>query len=152
MTVVRYNFSNKWHGCGISHTYGDWRIDKYEGIDQYKVCLDTFVPYLIDQNLKLVSFENIAWKGKHFNWTKRGKYCSCCGGKRFHECDDTIPGILLKNAPNPYNLPYRLSDGKHRIEKLISKNMLEFNFYVIDYEEWFKTLKKNKVVAQEGFT
>jgi len=146
VTAVRYDFSKEWDGCVITPTYGDWRIDKYRNGDQFLVRLDSYIPFLEEQNLNTIPFEQIAWKGKNFHWSRRGKYCCCCGGERYYKCDPSIPGIILKGAPNPYNLPYRMVDGKHRIEKLITKNVTESTFYVIDYRTWFETLKPTNVV------
>ena len=45
------------------------------------------------------------------------------------------PGIVAFSAPNPYNNKYRMIDGKHRMHKLVSENVKESEFYVLDFNQ-----------------
>lgn len=54
------------------------------------------------------------------------------GDWRIHEIS-SFPGILVKDCPNPFDLPYRLVDGKHRVERAIAQGQTKSLFNVITY-------------------
>lgn len=56
-------------------------------------------------------------------------------GPRFSEADPQFPGILVAGMPNPCALPYRMVDGRRRLEKLNRMGITESPFYVFDYQE-----------------
>ena len=58
-----------------------------------------------------------------------------CIRDSYKRVDPSIPGIIAFNAPNPYNDKYRMLDGKHRIHKLVSQNVKESQFYVLDFKD-----------------
>ena len=126
------------HTATKDSRHGDWSM----GFINQKISLERFFKFISDDILEEIDFEDIAWKGKYDSPDMRGENCTCCGGKRFHDCDETIPGILLKGGPNPYNNPYRMVDGRHRIEKLISQRKTKGKFYVIEYKIWVKDFIK----------
>ena len=43
--------------------------------------------------------------------------------------------FLVKNAPNPEHLPYRMIDGAHRITKMVNQGKIKGKFYVLSYQE-----------------
>ena len=53
----------------------------------------------------------------------------------YHTADISYPGIVLKNAFNPFNNKYRMADGKHRIMKLLNQGETSSQYYVLDYDE-----------------
>ena len=60
---------------------------------------------------------------------------------RYEKCNTKFLGILVKGGLNPFNLPYRLVDGKHRIEKLISRQHERYVFCILSYDK----LKKEPI-------
>jgi hypothetical protein len=110
-----------------SETYGDWRIDGKEYILYNH---DIFHLLTATED---VSHDEIAWKGMHFPRNLNTIDCACCGGVIYEQCDISYPGIICKDAPNPYNKKYRMIDGKHRLSKMKSMNITKSPYYVIDY-------------------
>ena len=110
--------------------YGDWRVNGESLIYD----LQNYEHLLTQDRLKTVSFEDIAFKGKHFT-NLRGQTCLCCDGSRYYSANIKFPGILVENMENPYNLKYRLIDGKHRIEKMINLGMTTSQFYILKISE-----------------
>ena len=114
----------------LKDKYGDWRVN---GESLY-YDLQNYEHLLTQDRLKTVSFEDIAFKGKHFT-NLRGPTCLCCDGSRYYSANIKFPGILVENMENPYNLKYRLIDGKHRMEKMINLGMTTSQFYILKISE-----------------
>tara|TARA_Y100001963_G_scaffold143625_1_gene214735 strand:- start:77 stop:1060 length:984 start_codon:yes stop_codon:yes gene_type:complete len=120
--------------------YGDWRIR--EKSDENSFLNLTEIEYLLtNDKIETISFDDIAWKGRDFPNKYRKLRCICCDGLRYRKCDVKYPGILVKDAPNPYDLRYRMIDGKHRIEKLLNEGYKKWKFYVIECYDFMKHLK-----------
>jgi len=124
-------FRESLHAATWSEIYGEWRFLDISELN-IKIELDFFLPFIEEE--KLVQFSEIAWKGMNFPLDMRRDNCVCCDGKRYKECDISFPGILLENAPNQYGLRYRMVDGKHRLDKLISMGKKESFFRIVKYE------------------
>lgn len=56
-------------------------------------------------------------------------------GSRFEAADQRYPGILVADMPNPCNLPYRMIDGRRRLEKLQRLGISHSPFFVFEYAE-----------------
>lgn len=56
-------------------------------------------------------------------------------GPRFAQADPRHPGILVRNMPNPCQLPYRMIDGRRRLEKLRRQAAVSGYFVVFEYDE-----------------
>lgn len=56
-------------------------------------------------------------------------------GPRFEAADVRFPGILVAAMPNPCGLPYRLVDGRRRLEKLRRSGTVKSPFYVFSFRE-----------------
>lgn len=56
-------------------------------------------------------------------------------GPRYEAADPQFPGLLVAGMPNPCELPYRMVDGRRRLEKLRRFGIPQSQFYVFDYEE-----------------
>ena len=110
--------------------YGDWRING----ETYFLELDNYKHLLTEERLKKVSFDDIGFKGRHLT-NLRGPMCMCCDGERYYSANIKFPGILVENMVNPYNLKYRMIDGKHRIEKMINLGMTSSYFYVLQISD-----------------
>lgn len=117
------------HTCKVTAEYGDWRIhDISMGQDVYIDLQD--IEHLLTEPVEL-DLGDIAWKGRHLPQKFIGKNCVCCGGTRYMDCDVSYPGIVVEGINNPYNLPYRLIDGKHRCQKLFDSRVTKGLFYVL---------------------
>ena len=123
--------SHQYHKATIDED-GDWKIDDRE------ICLidlEEVAKLLKDDRLDTVQLKDIAWKGKQNFPYQSGNDCSCCGGKRYINCDIRYPPIIAYNEPNPFNNKYRMIDGRHRIQKLLLNGLTESLFYVFDFDE-----------------
>ena len=83
------------HRCEFDH-FGDWRIN----LNNYILNLKNLKEYLTEDKLKLVSFKDIAWKGKNMDPRLISK-------RRYDECNIEFPGIITEYQ-NPYNCKYRM--------------------------------------------
>ena len=117
--------SLKIHDATIDN-YGDWRING----ESLRIELDNYRHLLTEDRLRWVSFDEIAFRGRHFT-NLRGPMCMCCDGSRYYSANIKFPGIIVENMDNPYNLKYRMIDGKHRMEKMIDRGMTISHFYVL---------------------
>ena len=116
---------NRWHVASVTSTEGDWRLGGYE---RSVIKLKNLMPLLTKDRLENIKLDDIAWKGKHNPSLVKQDI-------RYKHADPYIPGIVAFNAPNPYNDKYRMIDGKHRIHKLVSQNIKESEFYVLDFKD-----------------
>ena len=101
--------------CGLN---GDWRIDNKNA----KLYLSKIIDLLSET--KIIDHEDIAWGMKVDKHWK---------GPRYDKCDISYPGIVCKDAPNPYGKKYRLIDGNHRMAKMTDMNITKSCYYVIEY-------------------
>lgn len=122
----------------VCDRYGDWRITE---ITEEDLIIEVGFLLPMISYTKTVKFSDIAWKGKDFPETQRKNNCVCCGGERYRSCDTSFPGILLHNGPNPMGLPYRMMDGKHRVEKMLDDGLHESTFYIIKYDTFKQKFK-----------
>ncbi|MEQ8953197.1 MAG: hypothetical protein RL120_03620 [Gammaproteobacteria bacterium] len=56
-------------------------------------------------------------------------------GERFERADPKYPGVLVRAMPNPAGLPFRMIDGRRRLEKLRLGGFDGASFLVFDYGE-----------------
>ncbi|PCJ25201.1 MAG: hypothetical protein COA96_07825 [SAR86 cluster bacterium] len=56
-------------------------------------------------------------------------------GPRFDAADPKFPGMLVRDMPNPCNLPYRMVDGRRRLKKLLSRGNSAGYYFVFEYQE-----------------
>lgn len=122
-----------YHGCKVTAEYGDWRLHSVSMDQDVYIDLAELEP-LLKKTVKL-HLSDIAWKGKHLPDKFVGENCICCGGERYFGCDPSVPAIVVKGANNPYGLPYRLIDGKHRVQRLWDEGTLEGLFYVLTEDQ-----------------
>lgn len=54
---------------------------------------------------------------------------------RYLTANTGYPGIAVKGMPNPYNKPYRLIDGRHRLLKRINENHSTVNVYILTEQD-----------------
>lgn len=106
----------------------EWALPHLRDNNTYCINTSKLFPIVNDGavSLKTIDFEHIA---HHPIWK------SNLTGPRFNLADIRFPGIVVENMPNPYNKPYRLIDGKHRLAKMILEGKQRSEFYVFQYEE-----------------
>ena len=56
-------------------------------------------------------------------------------GKRYEDAQAKYPGMLIHAMPNPCGLPYRMVDGRRRMEKLRRSGLDAGKFYVFEFED-----------------
>ena len=56
-------------------------------------------------------------------------------GQRFEQADPNYPGLIIRNMPNPCGLPFRMIDGRRRLEKLRRKGAESGEFIVFECAE-----------------
>ncbi len=99
---------------------------------------------LLNSKLEYVEYNQIGFKGDNLNIEKRGENCVCCKGEKYKKCDPNFYGILVMGVSNPKNKKYRMIDGKHRLEKLMSLGFDKSLFYVLSLNEIQSFFKKAK--------
>lgn len=52
--------------------------------------------------------------------------------ERLRRADINYPCIVLKDAENPARRKYRMIDGKHRVHKLVARNVRKVRCYVLE--------------------
>ena len=107
---------------------------------QEQLHLSTVVPYLKNENLKVLNINDVAYKGMYLDKKFINENCCCCDGLRFCHADITYPPIVADNIINPHNKKYRCIDGKHRIYKLKKLGYKQATFFVISKEIFYKCL------------
>jgi hypothetical protein len=117
------------HHCTESR-FGNWKVelnDKYLPIQNIWHLLTNRDPLLI-------SHCDIAWKGMNYPEQKISN--------RYYSCDISFPGIVAEDILNPYNKPYRLIDGSHRMARMtLETDIRESFFYVITADEFYDHLE-----------
>lgn len=115
-----------WHSCTK-----EWRV--YEGEDSYLSIAD-LTSIIQSREPTLIQHNKIGWKNMDNPSDKIDE--------RYYEADIMYPGIVAIDVINPYNKPYRMVDGSHRMAKM--KLETEFNasfFYVITPHEFYTLLR-----------
>ena len=130
----------QYHLCRYDHMWGNWELPRSDGKlgHESRLYLRDILHLLTDSRLETIDLCDIAWNGKHHYPYNSGPNCLCCPPDKptkYHTADPSCPGILLKNAPNPYNNKYRMVDGRHRIMKLLNQGKTSSQYYVLDFDE-----------------
>ena len=146
------------HVAKCDKVEGNWGFPRSDGKFGFisKIFIQDILHLLVDSRLKTIDLCDIAWKGKHFFPHYTGDYCYCCNGSFYKDIDLSYPGIVLENAPNPYDSKYRMIDGRHRIMKLLNSGVTSSQYYVINYDEIKEYIlvkiysnQKNKLVYEK---
>ena len=123
----------------ISKNFGDWRIINQDKNIIFKIYMSNLRPLLNNQNLKIINFKDIAYKGFNLSKNKTHENCICCSGKRYNNVKNfklIYPPILLKEKTyNVFNKEYRVIDGKHRMWRLIEMEKNQYPFFVFSYND-----------------
>lgn len=121
-SILRVNSPSKVPG----HTmYGDWALPerKYS----YIALLDLARKHMPGKQAEMVRFNEIC--AKPGDWFGSDDFA----GQRYEAADPRYPGMLIRDMPNPCDLPYRMVDGRRRMEKLRRSGIEEGKFFVFDY-------------------
>jgi hypothetical protein len=93
------------------HTmYGDWALPRSEY--SYIALFDLAKKHMLGKQPETVLFSDIC--AKSGNWFGGDDF----SGKRYEDADVKYSGMLIRAMPNPCDRPYRMVDGRRRMEKL----------------------------------
>lgn len=110
------------------HTmYGDWALAGREY--SYIALIDLAKKHMPGKQTETVRFSDIC--AKPGNWFGGDDF----SGERYEAADTQYPGILIHAMPNPCDLPYRMVDGRRRMEKLRRSGIERGNFFVFEYAD-----------------
>jgi|SRR6056300_148983 len=113
------------HSCS-----GKWKVTD---IDQY-IKLKDLIPLLQTKTPQDIDHSKIAWKCMDAPHLKIDE--------RFSQCDIEVPGILAEGVINPFNKPYRMIDGSHRMAKMILNTWIsKSHFYILTPQEFYSVLR-----------
>ena len=129
-----------YHVCRYDTLWGNWELPRLDDKlnCECRLYIRDILHLLTDSRLETIDLCDIAWKGKQHHPHNTGANCFCCSPtkeSRYHTADISYPGIVLKNAFNPFNNKYRMVDGRHRIMKLLNQGETSSQYYVLDYDE-----------------
>ena len=126
------------HECDNSNKIdGDWRLLDISS-DKLVIYIQHIEHLLTEDKLYTIEHDEICWKGMD-----KMKYIQ--KGSRYKKCDISFPCIVLVNAPNPKDMKYRLIDGKHRMAKMNSIGITKSSFYILEYNDIKKYVKKQEI-------
>eukprot|EP00940_MAST-03C_sp_MAST-3C-sp2_P003455 g3455.t1 len=151
------------HGCTFDFEE-DWRITF--GVDEL-VDLSPLWNYIRKHDPIMVDHDKIAWKGMQmidmiremvqlFRESRNGgeNHPFERRARRYIDAEIRYPGIVVRGAPNPRGLPYRLVDGAHRMAKMkMSTNISKSAFHVIPLELFLGLLRypfENEISSISG--
>ena len=151
MKTININFnsykglSKNPHGIKNCPIYGDWRMLNH---DNSFLQTNNLIHLLTDKNLKIINFEDIAYRSSNLPVNQTHEYCRCCGGRRYNQLKKysiIYPPILLKGKKyNNFNKEYRLLDGKHRMMRLSKMKKNKYFFFVLSYNDIKQYIEKIK--------
>lgn len=107
--------------------YGDWGLP---GREYSYISLDDLVRTL-GAGRRPVHIAHAEICAKPGDWFGTDDFI----GPRFEAADARYPGIVVAAMPNPCQLPFRLIDGRRRLEKLRRKGISKSAFYVFTFDE-----------------
>lgn len=110
------------------HTmYRDWALAGREY--SYIALIDLAKKHMPGKRPETVRFSDIC--AKPGDWFGGDDF----SGERYEAADTQYPGILIHAMPNPCDLPYRMVDGRRRMEKLRRSGIEKGDFFVVEYSD-----------------
>jgi len=110
------------------HTmYGDWALSGREY--SYIALIDLAKKHMHGKQVETIRFSDIC--AKPGGWFGGDDF----SGKRYEDADTKYPGMLIHAMPNPCDLPYRMVDGRRRMEKLKRSGLGAGKFHVFEFED-----------------
>ncbi len=107
--------------------YDDWALPGRQY--SYIALLDLARKHMPGRQAQRVSFSDIC--GKPGDWFGVDDFT----GPRYEAADTRYPGMVIHGMPNPCNRPYRLVDGRRRLEKLRRGGADAAQFFVFEYAD-----------------
>jgi len=118
------------HGIHTCFVGEKWNV--LPNIDSF-IDLTELGRFLVDKTPVVVPHADIGWKAKH---DPRAALDS-----RYQKCDYSCPGILAEGVANPYDLKYRMVDGKHRLAKMSMETDIKASpYYILSRDEFFAAM------------
>ncbi|MBT3531004.1 MAG: hypothetical protein HOF74_09680 [Gammaproteobacteria bacterium] len=107
--------------------FGDWALPgrKYS----YLALLDLAKKHMPERKPQKVDFNQICWKPA--DWLGGDDF----SGKRFDMADTKYPGLLVRDMPNPCDRPFRMVDGRRRLEKMQRQGLSAGWYFIFEYSE-----------------
>ena len=121
--ILRVSHPSKVPGHSM---YGDWALP---GSEYSYISLFHLVKKYLGKNPETVRFSDIC--AKPGDWFGGDDF----SGRRYEDADARYPGMLIHSMPNPCDLPYRMVDGRRRMEKLRRSGLDAGKFYVFEIED-----------------
>lgn len=107
--------------------HGDWTIP---GREYSYISLVDLVPALLPgRKPESIEFDEICAKPGDMYGP------DSFAGQRFEDADTCYPGFLVRDMPNPCNLPFRMIDGRRMLEKLRCQGAIATRFFVFEFDE-----------------
>ena len=116
---------------GTVTQFDDWRLNSNQNY-KIAVIIKDLLPHCKD--LIKVPLDQIAYVSMHLSPEEFEKIC------RKNPVDISYPGIIVPGLRNPFNLPYVLIDGRHRMHKMKQLGITESKFYIISQEVFAQLL------------
>ena len=111
----------------------DWRLSSKQKI-QVGVWIKELIPLCKHSNLLEIPLDQIAYVSMHWSYDK---FWENTPPKKKEMVDLSYPCIVVPKLRNPFNLPYVLLDGRHRITEMKKAGMTSSKFYVISKRELY---------------
>ena len=111
----------------------DWRLSSKQKI-QVGVWIKELIPLCKHSNLLEIPLDQIAYVSMHLSYDK---FWEDASPKMKEMVDLSYPCIVVPKLRNPFNLPYVLLDGRHRITEMKKAGMASSKFYVISKDELY---------------
>ena len=111
----------------------DWRLSSKQKI-QVGVWIKELIPLCKHSNLVEIPLDQIAYVSMHLSYDK---FWEDTSPKIKEMVDLSYPCIVVPKLRNPFNLPYVLLDGRHRITEMKKDGMASSKFYVISKDELY---------------
>ena len=111
----------------------DWRLSSKQKI-LVGVWIKELIPLCKHSNLLEIPLDQIAYVSMHLSYDK---FWEDASPKMKEMVDLSYPCIVVPKLRNPFNLPYVLLDGRHRITEMKKDGMASSKFYVISKDELY---------------
>jgi len=108
------------------HTmFGEWALPERQY--SYIALLDLAIKHMPGKQAEQIAFGDIC--AKPGDWFGGDDF----SGPRFETAETQYPGLMVRGMPNPCGRPYRMIDGRRRMEKLRRSGVSSGQFFVFDY-------------------
>ena len=106
---------------------GDWALPGRQY--SYIALLDLARKHMPGKQPQTIRFSEVC--GKPGDWFGKDDF----SGHRYEVADTKYPGMVIHDMPNPCDRPFRLVDGRRRMEKLRRGGAEAGKFFVFEYAD-----------------